>query len=64
MPIVNITDNRNNTSNILTNIYSLKSNDSLSYRNLKISLYQRNFDELDNKFKLIVIAFNSSLSYK
>lgn len=41
MPIVNITDNRNNTSNILTNIYSLKSNDSLSYRNLKISLYQR-----------------------
>ena len=41
MPIVNITDNRNNTSNILTNIYSLKDNDSLSYRNLKISLYQR-----------------------
>lgn len=41
MSIVNITDNRNNTSNILTNIYSLKSNDSLSYRNLKISLYQR-----------------------
>ena len=41
MPIVNITDNRNNTSSILTNIYSLKSNDSLSYRNLKISLYQR-----------------------
>jgi hypothetical protein len=41
MPIVNITDNRNNTSNILTNIYSLKSNTSLSYRNLKISLYQR-----------------------
>ena len=41
MPIVNITDNRNNTSNILTNIYSLKDNASLNYRNLKISLYQR-----------------------
>ena len=41
MPIVNITDNRNNTSNILTNIYSLKDNTSLNYRNLKISLYQR-----------------------
>ena len=41
IPVVSITDNRNNTSNILTNIYSLKSNDSLSYRNLKISLYQR-----------------------
>ena len=41
MPVVSITDNRNNTSNILTNIYSLKSNASLSYRNLKVSLYQR-----------------------
>ena len=41
MPIVNITDNRNNTSSILTNIYSLKDNASLNYRNLKISLYQR-----------------------
>ena len=41
MPIVNITDNRNNTSNILTNIYSLKDSASLNYRNLKISLYQR-----------------------
>lgn len=41
MPVVSITDNRNNTSNILTDIYSLKGNASLSYRNLKVSLYQR-----------------------
>lgn len=41
MPVINITDNRNNTSNILTDIYSLKGNASLSYRNLKVSLYQR-----------------------
>lgn len=41
MPVVSITDNRNNTSNILTEIYSLKGNASLSYRNLKVSLYQR-----------------------
>lgn len=41
MPVVSITDNRNNTSAILTDIYSLKGNASLSYRNLKVSLYQR-----------------------
>ena len=41
MPIVSITDNRNNPSAILADIYSLKSNTSLSYRNLKVSLYQR-----------------------
>ena len=41
MPIVSITDNRNNSSSVLTNIYSLKGNTSLNYRNLKISLYQR-----------------------
>lgn len=41
MPVVSITDNRNNTSAILTDIYSLKGNTSLSYRNLKVSLYQR-----------------------
>ena len=41
MPIVSITDNRNNPSAILADIYSLKSNTSLTYRNLKVSLYQR-----------------------
>ena len=41
MPIVSITDNRNNPSAILADIYSLKGNTSLSYRNLKVSLYQR-----------------------
>jgi hypothetical protein len=41
MPVVSITDNRNNSSAILADIYSLKSNTSLSYRNLKVSLYQR-----------------------
>ena len=41
MPIVSITDNRNNSSTILADIYSLKGNTSLNYRNLKISLYQR-----------------------
>ena len=39
--LTGLTDNRHNTSSIITDIRNAVSNTSLSYRNLKISLYQR-----------------------
>lgn len=39
--LTGLTDNRHNTSSIITDIRNAVSNASLNYRNLKISLYQR-----------------------
>ena len=39
--LTGLTDNRHNTSSIITDIRNAVSNTSLNYRNLKISLYQR-----------------------
>ena len=46
--LTGLTDNRHNTSSIITDIRNAVSNTSLNYRNLKISLYQRK-DGTDSK---------------
>ena len=46
--LTGLTDNRHNTSSIITDIRNAVSNTSLNYRNLKISLYQRR-DGTDSK---------------
>lgn len=46
--LTGLTDNRHNTSSIITDIRNAVSNASLNYRNLKISLYQRK-DGTDSK---------------